>query len=83
MALAWSPDTAGMWATLPILLGTYFLLRQVGIADNGVVPEPEPAPRSKLARRILALGVLTCLGTALASGLVGGFAPMVPPGGFS
>jgi hypothetical protein len=94
-----------VWATLLILLTTYFALSQVGVADsraafwaataaalvavlllwratrNSVAPTSEPVPRSKLARRVLALVVLTYLSTSLVSGLVAGFLPAVPPGG--
>jgi hypothetical protein len=94
-----------VWAVLVILLGTYFVLDQVGLdagaaalwapsaaglvavvllwraAHNREAPAWEPVGRSKLARRVLALAILTYLSVALVSGLVGGFGPEVPPGG--
>jgi hypothetical protein len=94
-----------VWAALLILLSTYFVLNQVGVADSGAafwaptaaalvavlllwraarssgLPVSDSVRRSKLARRVLAVVVLTYLSTSLVSGLVAGFVPVVPPGG--
>lgn len=105
MGLASSRDTAVVWAALLILLSTYFVLNQVGLADSGAAfwaptaaalvavmslwraardsegPISDHVRRSKLARRVLALVVLTYLSSSVVSGLAGGFVPAVPPGG--
>ncbi|SCL34612.1 hypothetical protein GA0070624_5038 [Micromonospora rhizosphaerae] len=70
---------AALWApTAAALLAVLLLWRA---ARNSGTPVSEPVRRSKLARRVLALVVLTYLSMSLVAGLVGGFVPVVPPGG--
>ncbi|WP_027655164.1 hypothetical protein [Salinispora oceanensis] len=70
---------AASWAFTAAALFAVFALWRA--ARNSVAPEPEPVRRSTMARRVLALIVVTHLSTSLVSGLIGGFSPAIPPGG--
>ncbi|MEU8088932.1 hypothetical protein AB0B57_35605 [Micromonospora sp. NPDC049101] len=72
-------ERAADWAAAAAaLVGVLMLWRAV---RENVVSTMEPVPRSRLARRVLALVVLTWFGNAMVSGLVAGFVPSIPPGG--
>ncbi|MEU7754233.1 hypothetical protein [Micromonospora sp. NPDC049171] len=71
-------ERAADWAAAAAaLVGVLMLWRAV---RENVVSTMEPVPRSRLARRVLALVVLTWFGNAMVSGLVAGFVPSIPPG---
>jgi hypothetical protein len=70
---------AAFWAPTAAALVAVLLLWRA--ARSSGPPVTVPVRRPKLARRVLALVVLTYLSTSLVSGLVAGFVPMVPPGG--
>ncbi|WP_406065493.1 hypothetical protein [Micromonospora sp. NBC_00860] len=72
-------DPAADWADASAaLVAVLVLWRAVRKSD---VLTMEPAPRSRLARRLLALAALTWFSNAMVGGLVAGFVPLTPPGG--
>ncbi|MFD0784050.1 hypothetical protein ACFQZ8_08995 [Micromonospora azadirachtae] len=73
-----SDSGAAFWAPTAAALVAVSLLWRA--ARNGTPRTVEPVPRAKLARRVLALTVLTYVVMSLVAGLVAGFVPVIPPG---
>ncbi|MER7442413.1 hypothetical protein [Micromonospora avicenniae] len=73
-----SDSGAAFWAPTAAALVAVSLLWRT--ARNDEARPAEPVPRSKLARRVLALAALTYVTVSLVAGLVGGFVPVTPPG---
>ncbi|PYC64263.1 hypothetical protein C7C45_30780 [Micromonospora arborensis] len=72
-------EHAADWADAAAVLVAVLLLWRA--MRKNVVSTLEPAPRATLARRVLALVALTWCSNAMVNGLVGGFVPLIPPGG--
>ncbi|NES27782.1 hypothetical protein GCE86_10580 [Micromonospora terminaliae] len=74
-----SDGGAGFWA--PAAAAVVALLQVWRGARDGEAPSVQRLRRAAFARRVLTLAILTYLGTSLVAGAVGGFVPVIPPGG--